>query len=124
MASEAVKLSRIAARQKSRQDLVDIIKTAAADPLIVGLAALAGNEIAYRSGLYAPKAGEKEESLLGGPVWISIGPQLPIEQQRRNMINGFIIGVTTAKALAPIMPAIIQGGLNAGKAMALVAGGI
>jgi len=122
--SDALKIARIADKRADKDAMLSVLKGAVSDPLLVGLAALVGNELAFRAGLYAPAKHEVEESELGGPVWITIGPSLPLAQKRRNLINGMIIGVTTAKAIAPMMPAIIQGGLNAGKAIALVAGGV
>lgn len=103
---------------QEKRDLLDLGKTILQDPLIVGLAAMIANEAAYRSGLYEPGKGEQPESLLGGPVWITIGKTLPAAQQKRNLINGMIIGVTTARALAPAMPLVgkgIDGALDLGK---------
>lgn len=105
--------------ENSRQQ-VEILKAVLQDPLIVGLAAMAGNELAYRAGWYDPRKGEAAESALGGPVWFQVGPSLPPAQAKRNFINTMIIGVTTARAAAPIMPALIQGAGTIGKALAAV----
>lgn len=110
-------INRIA-RKQAQQDL---LRLALGNPLIVGLACLAGNELLYRAGLYDPAPGEKPESILGGPVWIQIGESLPPAQAKRNLINGFIIGVTTAQAMAPAMPAILNAGSTIGKALAAAA---
>lgn len=106
--------------EKRRQDL-DLVKQLLADPLVLGLGAMVLNEAAYRSGFYEPPAGEKNQSVLGGPVWFQIGPDLPAAQAKRNFINTFIIGVTTAKAMAPAMPGILAAGGSVAKALAAAA---
>ena len=92
-------------REKIRRDTLEILKVALANPLVVGLGAMAANEALYRAGFYDPQPGETSQSTLGGPVWITIGPSLPPAQQKRNLINGFIIGVTTAQAMGPAIAA-------------------
>lgn len=110
--------ARAQRRESARRDMMDLAKIALANPLLVGAAALALNEAMYQAGLYEPKEGEREQSELGGPVWFKIGPSLPAAQAKRNFFNTFIIGVTTAQAMAPTMPAIIQGGTTVAKALA------
>jgi len=114
-------------RQNERQQVLDLVKLAIDNPLIIGLAAMAGNEMLYRSGHYeaykkkiyptdsrgnrlpgppVTTTEEVDQSALGGPVWFTIGNSLPLAQQRRNFINTFIIGVTTARAMSPLMSTI------------------
>lgn len=122
-AENRLKLKQIrqARRDEQRRQAIELIKLALQDPLIVGLGAMVLNESAYRAGLYEPGPGEKEQSDLGGPVWFHVGTPLPPAQSKRNMINAVIIGVTTARAIAPVMPAIIQSGSTVAKALAATA---
>jgi len=109
---------RTAKKIEDNRQKIDIIKAVLQDPLIVGLAALAANEIAYRNGLYEPLKGEEQQSELGGPVWFQIGKGLPPAQAKRNFINTMIVGVTTARAMAPAMNSVLSSGLTVGKALA------
>ncbi len=96
-----LKIARLNAREKERADLLGLVKDLAKNPIFVGAAALGVNEVAYRAGLYDPRAGEKNETVLGGPVWFQIGPGLSIAQERRNAYRGWIMAITTAMAMAP-----------------------
>ncbi len=137
-----LKIARLNAREKQRQDLVDIFKNMLADPLVLGLAALAGNELAYKAGFYDPRGpkmtplppgyagpprfdssqNEVAQSALGGPVWFTIGESLPVSQQKRNFINAMIVGVTTARSLSPYAPAMLAGGKDLGSILKMAAG--
>jgi len=109
----AAKIARANIRQAKRiensRQQYELIKTVLQDPLLVGLGAMVANELAYNAGFYDPRKGEASESILGGPTWITIGPSLPPAQAKRNLIRGMIIGVTTARALAPAAPLVGQG---------------
>lgn len=117
-ADPTVRSARILAAADQKRQAFDLARSALSNPLILGLGAMVLNEAAYRVGLYDPRPGEAEQSELGGPVWFKIGPSLPPAQAKRNFINSFIIGITTAQAMAPAMPAIIQAGTTVGKALA------
>lgn len=95
-----LRIMRLNARQHNHDQLFEVGKLVLSNPVLTGLTGIGINELAYRAGLYEPLQGEKEESLLGGPTWITIGSGLPVAQQRRNLINGFIIAASTAWALS------------------------
>lgn len=103
-----LKLARIHTREKRADQLIDVVKTLATNPIFVGAAALTVNELAYGAGLYNPGKNEKDETILGGPVWFQLGPGLPVAQQRRNTYRAWIMGLTTAMAMAPAANAGIK----------------
>jgi len=95
--TEAVQLAKIHAKQDTRRAILGVAASAAANPLTVGLAALAVNYAAYKAGVYK---GAPTRSALGGPVWWTIGnpPSPEVEQYAR--IDLFIVTATLALAVS------------------------
>jgi len=88
------KINRRAAREAlASQALLEILR----NPLGLGIAALAANYGAYRAGLYK---GTPERSLLGGPVWITIGTASDPAVEQFARYEAFIMTATAALAIS------------------------
>ncbi len=118
------KLERRHARLADREFFLEAIRTIITDPVLVAIGALSINELAYKHGFYDPRGpmaifpppgisgppgfddsqSEQSQSALGGPVWFTIGSSLPVSQQKRNFIAATIVGISTARALASVIP--------------------
>lgn len=83
---------------RARQ-VLEYTRLIASNPLLLGAAGLAINEVVYRVGLFDPRPGEAEESDLGGPVWFGIGPAIPRAQARRNLIRNWVMSIAVAMAI-------------------------
>lgn len=97
MTSDAVKIARINAKAQSRAEYLGIVRAALENPLAVGAAALAINYTAYRAGAYK---GVPARSVLGGPIWLTIGQAADPAVDQYSRYELFIMAATTALALS------------------------
>jgi len=86
------------------KDFVPLGVELAKSPVFIGLLALAANESLYKNGFYddRPDHPTPPHSILGGPVWITIGSPAPdtsdAAQMKRNAIQAFIMAAAIAQA--------------------------
>lgn len=118
--NDAVRVARLQSRNAAREHAWQLARTILANPLALGLAGIGVNYALYRAGAYR---GLPARSVMGGPVWFTIGQASSSEVEFYSKIEAFIMGVTAISAAAPLLPTLIEGGKDVTKGLlALVPG--
>jgi hypothetical protein len=110
--NEQLKIARINARLSTQNTAVEIMRIIASNAVLCGITALGINHLAYKAGLYNVSQQEADQtSVLGGPVWFTIGPtqtKESVASSRASAVAGFIIAASTAQAAAPILTSLVS----------------
>lgn len=108
MANEIV----VRKNEDSSDKALEVLKTIVqSSPLVAGLGAMAINSALFRSGAYE-WTNSHERSMLGGPVWFTVGSTLTPAEEYWSKIETFIMLVTALQAAGGLGSAGLGGLVN------------